>query len=39
VQGTPEDCTTSDGSHTARFLREFLRERSGQPGSLPSRQV
>jgi len=28
VQGTPEECAKAKGSHTARFLREFLRERS-----------
>ena len=27
AQGTPEICATEPGSHTARFLREFLRER------------
>jgi excinuclease ABC subunit A len=28
VQGTPEECATGAGSHTAGFLREFLRERA-----------
>ncbi len=27
AQGTPEDCAKVKGSHTARFLRGFLRER------------
>ncbi len=27
AQGTPERCAVEPGSHTARFLREFLRER------------
>jgi excinuclease ABC subunit A len=38
AQGTPEDCTTATGSHTARFLREFLRARSADSGSPLSRQ-
>jgi excinuclease ABC subunit A len=38
VQGTPEDCTTGTGSYTARFLREFLRERAEVSGSRSSRQ-
>jgi excinuclease ABC subunit A len=29
VQGTPEECAKSKGSHTAQFLRGFLRERGG----------
>jgi excinuclease ABC subunit A len=28
VQGTPEACARAKGSHTARFLRKFLRERA-----------
>ncbi len=39
VQGTPEDCTTGTGSHTAHFLGEFLRERAGECGSGSSRQT
>jgi len=27
AQGTPEECAAAGGSHTAKFLREFLRER------------
>ena len=27
MQGTPEDCSATRGSHTAAFLREFLRVR------------
>ena len=39
VQGTPEDCSAvTAGSHTARFLREFLRERAGEYGSRSSHQ-
>ena len=38
VQGTPEDCTTATGSHTARFLLEFLCERVAASGSRSSRQ-
>jgi excinuclease ABC subunit A len=38
VQGTPEDCTTATGSHTARFLREFMRDRSVESGSQTSRR-
>jgi excinuclease ABC subunit A len=33
AQGTPEICATEPGSHTARFLREFLRERAGNSSS------
>jgi excinuclease ABC subunit A len=29
VQGTPEDCAKAKDSHTAKFLRPFLRERAG----------
>jgi excinuclease ABC subunit A len=32
VEGTPETCTKTRDSHTARFLREFLRERGGGAG-------
>jgi excinuclease ABC subunit A len=28
AQGAPEECTKVPGSHTARFLREFLRDRA-----------
>jgi excinuclease ABC subunit A len=38
AQGTPEDCMAGEGSHTARFLREFLHERSCEPGSRTPRQ-
>jgi len=31
AQGTPEACGKAQGSHTARFLRPFLRERSRSP--------
>jgi len=33
AQGAPEDCMQARGSHTARFLRDFLRERSTRSGS------
>jgi excinuclease ABC subunit A len=33
AQGTPEKCATEPGSHTARFLREFLCERAGDSSS------
>jgi excinuclease ABC subunit A len=39
VQGTPEKCTAGAGSHTAQFLREFLRDRAGDCGSRVSRQA
>jgi len=29
VEGTPEVCAKAKGSHTAKFLRGFLRERAG----------
>jgi excinuclease ABC subunit A len=38
AQGTPEDCTTATGSHTAHFLREFLRDRAAESGSRSPRQ-
>jgi excinuclease ABC subunit A len=38
VQGPPEDCTTATGSHTARFLREFMRDRAAESGSRSSRR-
>jgi excinuclease ABC subunit A len=38
VQGTPEDCTTAAGSHTAHFLREFLRDRAAESGSRTPRR-
>ena len=34
AQGAPEDCMQAKGSHTARFLRDFLRERSTRSGSV-----
>jgi excinuclease ABC subunit A len=31
VQGTPESCARAKGSHTARFLKAFLRDRASSP--------